>query len=287
MVDYEDNEFTTSSREILRGFNELLNDTQIALGGSDPVAASKMCYRTFTQDESVEDPFELGGRIYGGWWQQEGSAWRDKLTINGNQVVELDYHSLHPRLLYALVGQELKHDPYQLNSIERSASKLLFLTAINARDESSIYQAFRHQASDNSSKFDRRQDQAEEILDPNDDPANLEHIFGMMRSFKSSFQAFDSLKSMPNSELEEVLQSLKQLNKPIAHFLCSDMGIKLQRTDSDICMKVIEDMTGRGIPVLPIHDSFIVEKGHEEVLREVMERSALEIVRFPVRVDMK
>lgn len=287
LVDYDDNELTTSSREVLRRFNDLLDDTQIALDGAEPVVASKLCYRTFTRDESSEDLFALGGRIYGGWWQQEGSAWRDKLTINGNQVVELDYHSLHPRLLYALVGQELKHDPYQLNSTDRNASKLLFLTAINARDESSIYQAFRHQSSSNSRKFDSRHDQAHDILDPDDDPANIEHILGMMKSFDRKFRVFDSFKSVKNSELKEILQSLKQLNEPIARFLCNDMGIRLQRTDSDICMKVIEDMTGRSIPVLPIHDSFIVEKEHEEVLREVMERSALEVVGLPVRVDLK
>ncbi len=82
----------------------------------------------------------------------------------------------------------------------------------------------------------------------------------MLSKFSDDYAAFKSLSSKTNEELRGI-ESSRRLNEPIAHFLCSDMGIKLQRIDSDICMKVIEDMIGRGIPVLPIHDSFIVEKG--------------------------
>lgn len=288
LVDYQDNELTISSSRILRAFNDLIDGTSIEIGGSEPAGASKLSYRTFSKDESVDDPFELGGRVYGGWWQQEGSDWRDRLMINGNPVVELDYHALHPRLLYARVGLPMDRDPYQLNSFDRAASKLLLLTAINAKDEKSVFQAFRHQASSNSQKFDVRSEMASYALNPDmDDPADTERLVAMMRSFDERFEAFNKLKLMTNVELREALESLKHLNEPIAQFLCSDIGIKLQRTDSDICMKVIEEMTGKGIPVLPIHDSFLVEKEHEEELREVMVRAALDIVGFPVRVDRK
>ncbi len=37
-----------------------------------------------------------------------------------------------------------------------------------------------------------------------------------------------------------------------------------------ICAYVIEDMTLQGIPVLTIHDSFIVEDRHEQALLQAM-----------------
>ncbi len=288
LIDYQDNDLTKHSRDTLRSFNRLIGNTRIKLGGSEPGGKSNRCYRSFSVEPGSDDPFALGGRIYGGWWQQEGGAWRDRLTINGNPVVELDYNALHPRLLYAMVGRALEHDPYQLNSFERPASKLLLLTAINAKDEKALFQAFRRQASSKAQTLADRLAEGQDLYDPDWlDTSDLEHLEAMLTNFSEGHAAFTSLSSKTNEELREALESLKKLNEPIAHFFCSDMGIRLQRTDSDICMKVIDDLIGRGIPVLPIHDSFIVEKWHEEVLREVMERSALEIVRFPVRVDVK
>lgn len=282
LVRFEENELTEASRAVLTGFNQLIENTQIHLNGSEPARAKKLCYRVFSRES-----FELGGRVTGGWWQNVESNLRDRLTINGNAVVELDYHAIHPTLLYAMVKLPLKHDPYRIEGADRATSKLLLLTAINAENEKVLFRAFRRRASRDTTKFEIRSEMAHHALDADMDPDDIDHLVGIMRSSEERADAFRKLKSKTNNELGATLESLKKLNEPIADYLCSDIGIRLQRTDSDICMKLIEEMTGRGIPVLPIHDSFIVEKKHEGELREVMERTALEMVGFPVRVDSK
>ncbi|PAP97799.1 hypothetical protein CIT25_35010 [Mesorhizobium mediterraneum] len=59
-------------------------------------------------------------------------------------------------------------------------------------------------------------------------------------------------------------------HKAIAEFFGSGEGIRLQRLDSDIAEEVIMTMMDKGIPVLPIHDSFIVAEGHAEELSATM-----------------
>ena len=48
--------------------------------------------------------FQQGGRFYGHWVQGLPREYRRFLLINGSPVVELDYASLHPNMLYAEVG---------------------------------------------------------------------------------------------------------------------------------------------------------------------------------------
>lgn len=42
----------------------------------------------------------LGGRFYGGWWQNIPKNYRRYITINGCQTVEVDFSTLHPTLLF-------------------------------------------------------------------------------------------------------------------------------------------------------------------------------------------
>jgi hypothetical protein len=51
--------------------------------------------------------FEMGGRFYGGWWQNIPSAYRSVITINGYRTVEADYSQFHPNILYHLKQAKL------------------------------------------------------------------------------------------------------------------------------------------------------------------------------------
>ena len=64
------------------------------------------------------ESFSMGGRAYG-WWQNLPKPWRAKLTINGEEVVELDYSALHPAMLYAERGLPLAGDPYCIDGHPR------------------------------------------------------------------------------------------------------------------------------------------------------------------------
>lgn len=77
---------------------------------------------------------DLGGRLYGGWWQGVPSSERRHLLIDDGPVAEVDYHHLHPRLLYAYAGHRLHGDAYTIKGCEteRSLVKKAFNTMINA-----------------------------------------------------------------------------------------------------------------------------------------------------------
>ncbi|RYE11006.1 MAG: hypothetical protein EOP22_02240 [Hyphomicrobiales bacterium] len=68
---------------------------------------------------------------------------------------------------------------------------------------------------------------------------------------------------------------VKQHFGPLAVFLGSGCGLRLQRKDSDIADMVMSSFATRGIPILPIHDSFVVQAAHEFDLRKSMSEAFL------------
>lgn len=69
---------------------------------------------------------------------------------------------------------------------------------------------------------------------------------------------------------KDLREAILVKHKPIAEFFGSGEGIRLQRLDSDIAEDVMIRMMDRGIPVLPIHDSFIVAEGYADELSATM-----------------
>lgn len=98
------------------------------IGDANPGPASLTLFRVFTHD------FSQHGRFYGGFWQNWPKAERQKLRINGAPVVEGDYPSLHPRLLYADVGADLTGKPYEIPGLRRDVAKVALLVLLNAGD---------------------------------------------------------------------------------------------------------------------------------------------------------
>ncbi|TIS23901.1 MAG: hypothetical protein E5X07_15770 [Mesorhizobium sp.] len=74
----------------------------------------------------------------------------------------------------------------------------------------------------------------------------------------------------PGFSWKNLQEAILAKHKPIAEFFGSGEGIRLQRLDSDIAEEVIITMMDKGIPVLPIHDSFIVAEGHADQLSATM-----------------
>ena len=83
--------------------------------------------------------FDCGGRLYsivkrGIGWQNLSQEERHTITINGESTVELDFKALHISMLYAIMGIQIREDPYTYFSTEmRSLYKTLMLRLLNAR----------------------------------------------------------------------------------------------------------------------------------------------------------
>jgi len=207
-----------------------------ALESSNPayvLTKKKYLRRTFNRGS-----FNLGGRFYGGWWQQIPTQWREYLTIDGASTVELDYSALHIRMLYGqkVSGHSGLTDPYQITGIDpsfRSVTKLIFLIIINAADRRSALATI---------KRDR--------------------VIAKLRNGKHpmGLKNFDSYLSLIEEE-----------HHLISDMFYSDQGIHLQNIDADIAESVMLRMYEDYKCIsLPVHDSFIVAKKYESALKEVM-----------------
>ncbi len=100
-------------------------------------------------------------------------------------------------------------------------------------------------------------------------------------AFKKEFE------EVSYTEAKYILEQFKELHKPIAQYICSDIGIKLQRKDSDIMTWLIREFTNKGTIVCPIHDSVIIQaKYHKELIDAMIMHYAheLQVFNFDVKV---
>lgn len=77
-------------------------------------------------------------------------------------------------------------------------------------------------------------------------------------------------KPVPFAVSRPILEAIKRKHPQIADAFCSDRGIKLMRTDADIARYVIDGFVLAGKPIIPVHDSFIVQAPQLEALLELM-----------------
>ena len=90
---------------------------------------------------------------------------------------------------------------------------------------------------------------------------------------------------MKNVELLRLLDAFIEKFPHLKPDLCSDMGIRLMKTDSEIANHVITAMTRKGIPVLCVHDSFIIDYEHSQQLKTVMRSVSQYVVGHPIPVS--
>ena len=256
--DDDDDPRIVPARELLKDYNRLLNNTHLDLGYEErPVVVSqhwnrkKRCnqirrvslrqHNKFVRRIFYRGDWNLGGRYHGGWWQQIPSELRRHILINGNQTQEIDFSGFHVSLAYGLEGLPPPSDPYVLsfvaeglrNDQQRGAVKLLALTAINAKDRATAFMAFR-------------------------DEMNREQ-----RYEQNKVKYTDDLLTI-------LLDGFLEENPSIAHYLCADKGVELMAIDGNITTRLIEHFTYKNIPILTVHDSYIVEFEYEDELIRVM-----------------
>ena len=229
-------------------YNAFVEGVQIdldALAGSlDPILALTIG-RTKLTRIFIGD-LTLGGRFYGSTIQRLPQAVRKTLTVNGEPVVELDFQALHYRLLMVLRGRpdplrgavrDQTLDPFKRVAwprLKRSLIKLAFNIMINARDRDSARDA----------------------------------LATKIRTTSGCKHA--SARRMAERAMKRLETRLPECKA----YWCSDLGIRLQRIDSDICADVLDIMTSLGIPTFPVHDSFIVSASKHVELEKAM-RDAL------------
>jgi hypothetical protein len=241
-IGYDDDDDTIRMRGVLERYNKLLEETYIDVHfteedySNDLVVnlSNKTVKRIFNKSS-----FELGGRYYGGWWQNIPSELRRYIVIGEHPAVEIDYSGQHIYLLYALKGinfTDLHKEPYIVPKDndpdgKRPFLKLILLCAINCKSERGCITAVENQIEDN----------------PEDFP-----------------------KVLP--DVKKLYHEFKEYHSDIQEYFDSGIGLKLQKMDSDIAEEVIDIMTRENMPVLVVHDSFVCRNIDADFLTEVMKK---------------
>lgn len=165
---------------------------------------------------------------------------RVRLTVDGREVLEVDYKGIHPTLLYAEAGAVLDGDPYDLPGYRGEFRKLIkfgWNVMVNAGDRKGAAWAILQRA--------RALTEAGTIPDGYTSP-----------------QAVSAL-----------MDAIEVRHGPIRRAFYSDAGIRLQRIDSGMAENVLLDLVRQSIPTLPVHDSFIAQKQHSNRLEEAMDKA--------------
>ncbi|MGB3878254.1 MAG: hypothetical protein WA980_20575 [Shinella zoogloeoides] len=93
-------------REEVRRLNAWLADADLSYVGADEVdTGDRLMRRHFSLPSHVKDiRLAYGGRFFGGFWQPMRKQLRRHIRIDGEEIAELDYGQILPRLAYGLVG---------------------------------------------------------------------------------------------------------------------------------------------------------------------------------------
>jgi len=174
---------------------------------------------------------------------------RKDLQIGGEPVVELDYKTLHPAILYAEAGATMPADCYAIDGWPRPLVKLAVLILINAKTEPAARRAI--------AQHDAMADTAQ----------------------PGSQAAF--------AEAQQLIDSIKMVHAPIAWAFHTDKGAELMAIDAAMAEAVMNAMLLQGIVVLPVHDSFLVAASKRDRLEEAMIEAAHKIGLWALQVEAK
>ena len=90
------------------------------------------------------------------------------------------------------------------------------------------------------------------------------------RAFRSDQATGHTFKRLKNSQLEKLLNAFTKKYPELSPYLCTGKGLELMFRDSCIAEYVIEHFTKMDVPILSMHDSYIVPFDRVLELRATM-----------------
>jgi len=240
---------STFTRTITKGRNAGRQQT-ISLGPDN-----KFVVRVF--NDGLNGHWKRGGRFYRGWWQQIDKEDRSKIYINDQPTLEVDFKAFHPNLLSNELGVRLADDPYDL-------AELILPDVITTTEQQRAY-------------------------------VKLLVLMGINAdSDKLAFQAFRNddrqdkvANSLTNIQLTALLDAFIDKHPQFDGVLNTGQALRLMNIDSQIANMVIDQFTQRDIPVLCIHDSFIIEYDREPELRRILDQATHQVTNYTINHDIK
>lgn len=258
---YVDNQFTDTARQNLEEINSFIAQHTINLKISD--ALEYELIRRIRERDEADKPgyldysdnwirrifnnssFEQGGRFYGGLWQVIPKEYRFLITINGYTTREYDFSGMHFSILYAKLGRAVPDgDVYELDGYDKSLR------------------------------------------------GDIKEAFNILVNCNTIGQAIGTInQKILQGQLSPGLEDGSRLidsfiikHKPIADYIASGEGVRLQFIDSQIAESVMLKGLERNVCILPMHDGFITRVKHETELQELMQDAFREITGYEIQI---
>ena len=234
LADYEDTDSTDKNRKTIEKHNNLLAKSNIVLTKKVNIDRSRIVDFSNNSYHRIfsHNSFTLHGRFYGPWWQSLKSEERKYIKINGESVVELDYGSLHVHLAYSKLGIDYgnDNDPYSLDGFDKKDRGIIKIATLTSLNM-------------RTEKF-FSQTVAKRLLED-----------GLYR------------KDIPYKAMKE---AIVMKHRPIKKYFFSGIGLEFMYLDSKVTEYIMKKFTTKKIPVLCIHDSYVVGKSYKNLLLEIM-----------------
>lgn len=249
-------------RKTVLEFNSALVESRISLKG---ITLPNQHYKRVFIDN-----LETGGRWYNstGGIQTMDRTLRPFLRIDGEELVELDYSSIHASILYEQLSGEVPEsfEPYGVDLFDtyfdavavehfkkthglpnyrpdRNLIKMMVMIGLNAKNKGGSVRAISQKVGQDRKKWGKPEEHKCEF-------------FGLV-----------------GEDYNEIYDKILEHNHLIADKFFSDQGVHLQKIDSDILESIICDLLAQGEICLPWHDGLMVKKRHSDLVKESMYRA--------------
>jgi len=246
-VDYKETSATLKLRNRLEKYNQVLHQSNINVNISNKkkdeildnadslIDFSKQSYHRIFSNNS----FKKHGRYYGPWWQSLKGDLRKYITINNKPTIELDYSSLHIHLLYSKQKKNYEKifgkdsDPYELEGLDKSYRKIIKVAFLVS--------------------------------------LNMKNKKNYVQTVSRRLEEEDLFEK--NIPYKEIIKQIMLKHEIISSYFFSGIGLDLMYLDSLLTDYITGKFTKSQIPILSIHDSYIVDRKHEKQLRETMTKA--------------
>lgn len=237
--------------KFVRTYNAALKDVVVAYG-SMPI--DPYLHRVFNGSMS------LGGRFYGSAHQTMKKQYRQRITIDGEPTVELDYSALHPSLLLWRTGGALSADPYTeiagKAGITRELVKALLLRLINSENVSDFCRVVTSSGNE-SKKAEAEAGRADEWFIPD-----------VPTGYKGA----------------DFVEAVEAAFPTLTGSFGGTIGLELQGIDSKLMADLLAECLSAGIVALPVHDSVIVPQSRADDAREIMFNCYERMTKRPISI---
>lgn len=164
------------------------------------------------------------------------------LILDGEPTIEIDFSANHPYLIYA---ERRLMSPWSF-------------------PENAVEDPYDHEG------FSR---------------AQIKKMFQVMNNSSSEAQALrgyeDPETGKNNLRLEHtrpILEAVKEKHSEIVDYFFLEKGLELMRKEAEVARGIMERFLEVDKPILPIHDSFVVQASQAEFLKDAMYEALREVV---------